>query len=105
MLLPLLVSTSRSTHTTLDSKRQPASYRAYVQILQNSKVEAGSLTSHKTSAVWLYLDFENENKVVCRLCQSKLAYNHLTKAMRNHTQHRHVNVNLQDILNVRLYIT
>lgn len=83
MLLPLL----DTTDTTLDGKPQPASYRAYVSILQNSKVEAGTPTSHKTSAVWLYLDFD-----------------HLTKAMRNHTQRRHVNVNLQDILNVRLYI-
>lgn len=105
MLLPSLASTSITIHTTLNSKPQAASYRAHVHILQNSKVEAGTLTSHKTSAVWLYLDFENENKAVCRLCQSKLAYNHLTKAMRNHTQHRHVTVNLRDILHVRLFIT
>ena len=53
------------------------------------------MTFRKTSAVWQYFDLENENKVVCRLCQNKLAYNHSTRAMHNHIQHRHVDVNLQ----------
>ncbi len=38
---------------------------------------------------------ESDNKAACRPCNQKLAYNHLTGAMRNHIQLRHLEINRQ----------
>ena len=54
------------------------------------------MASRKTSVVWRYFNLENENKVVCRLCQKQLAYNHSTGAMRNHIRLKHLDVNLHE---------
>ncbi|XP_074549985.1 E3 SUMO-protein ligase ZBED1-like [Halichoeres trimaculatus] len=54
-----------------------------------------TLPRKKISTVWQYFDAADDNKVVCRLCKQKLAYNHSTGAMRNHIHSRHLDVDLQ----------
>ncbi len=52
------------------------------------------MTTRRTSKVWDYFELEGNGKVVCKLCNVKLAYNNFTGAMRNHIQYRHVCVSL-----------
>uniref|UniRef100_A0A671L3S2 BED-type domain-containing protein n=1 Tax=Sinocyclocheilus anshuiensis TaxID=1608454 RepID=A0A671L3S2_9TELE len=52
------------------------------------------MTTRKTSKVWDYFELEGNGKVLCKLCNVKLAYNNSTGAMRNHIQYRHVGVRL-----------
>ncbi len=53
------------------------------------------MTTWKTSKVWDYFELEGNGKVLCKLCNVKLAYNSFTGAMRNHIQYRHVCVSLE----------
>ncbi len=53
------------------------------------------MTTRKTSKVWDYFELEGNGKVLCKLCNVKLAYNNFTGAMRNHIQYRHVCVSLE----------
>ncbi len=53
------------------------------------------MTTQKTSKVWDYFELEGNGKVVCKLCNVRLAYNNSTGAMRNHIQYRHVCVSLE----------
>lgn len=48
------------------------------------------------SAVWDHFDMDKDdtNKVVCRICNLKLAYNHSTSSMRNHLKFKHVGLPL-----------
>ncbi len=46
------------------------------------------MTMRKTSKVWDYFELEGNGKVLCKLCNVKLAYNNFTGAMRNHIQYR-----------------
>ncbi len=52
-------------------------------------------STRKTSKVWDYFELEGNGKVLCKLCNVKLAYNNFTGAMRNHIQYRHVCVSLE----------
>ncbi len=52
-------------------------------------------STRKTSEVWDYFELEGNGKVLCKLCNVKLAYNNFTGAMRNHIQYRHVCVSLE----------
>ncbi len=49
----------------------------------------------KTSKVCDYFELEGNGKVLCKLCNVRLAYNNFTGAMRNHIQYRHVCVSLE----------
>ncbi len=53
------------------------------------------MTTQKTSKVWDYFELEGNGKVVCKLCNVRLAYNNSTGAMRNHIQYRHICVSLE----------
>ncbi len=53
------------------------------------------MTTRKTSKVWDYFGLEGNGKVLCKLCNVKMAYNNFTGAMRNHIQYRHVCVSLE----------
>ncbi len=44
-------------------------------------------STRKTSKVWDYFELEGNGKVLCKLCNVKLAYNNFTGAMRNHIQY------------------
>ncbi len=52
-------------------------------------------STRNTSKVWDYFELEGNGKVLCKLCNVKLAYNNFTGAMRNHIQYRHVCVSLE----------
>ncbi len=45
------------------------------------------MTTRKTSKVWNYFELEGNGKVLCKLCNVKLAYNNFTGAMRNPIQY------------------
>ncbi len=53
------------------------------------------MTTRKTSKVWDYFELEGNWKVLCKLCNVKLAYNNSTGAMRNHILYRHVCISLE----------
>ncbi len=48
-----------------------------------------------SSGLQYFDEEESDNKVVCRMCTRKLAYNRSTRAMRNHIYQRYLDINLQ----------
>ena len=59
---------------------------------KQERFEVGQETSCKTNLVWQYFDLGNENKVVCRMYQNNMAYNHLNGVICNHIQSKFVNL-------------
>ncbi len=70
-----------------------------------SVIAASSKITTRKTKVWDYFELEGNGKVLCKLCNVKLAYNNSTGAMRNHIQYRHVGVSLEASQSQQMSIT